>query len=222
MGPVLEVAHNTAKSKENGGRSQSGQTLVEFAMVIPMVVVLLMALLELALGLNASLAVNRASQHGAHMASSGGNILGTDCLILEKVEADLSVPNDPSRISEVVIERTALVGNLSYAQQRWGRYGQTDCVKPDGTTVKLPYTLAINGYPESQRCTVLGGCPSLSPPRSTVDNIGVIVRYTHQWVTPLNGALDLISPDGGTSGGGGGSSGWSFEQRNIFRIEPTL
>jgi hypothetical protein len=217
---VVDARQGTGKREDRRGE-QAGQTLVEFAMVIPMVVVLLMALLELALGLNASLAVNRASQHGAHIAASGGNNLGTDCLILERIEQDLGTPNKPSQISEVIIERTALVGNLSYAQQTWGRYGETDCVRPDGTTVKVPYTLAINGYPEAQRCTVLGGCPSLTPPRSSVDNIGVIVRYTHQWVTPLNGALDLISPDG-FSGGGGGGPGWSFEQRNIFRIEPTL
>jgi Flp pilus assembly protein TadG len=211
----IHRATDPAGSREGG---ESGQTLVEFAMVIPMVVVMLMALLELALGLNASMAVNRASQHGAHIAASGGNVLGTDCLILERVEKDMGAPNTASNISQVVVERTALVGNLSYAQQTWGRHGETDCVRPDGTTVKVPYTLDINGYPEAQRCTVLGGCPSLTPARSSVDNIGVIVRYTHDWKTPLNGALDLLSP--GSGGGGGG--GWTFEQRNIFRIEPTL
>ena len=92
---------------------EAGQTLVEFTMVIPMLVVMLMALLELALGLNASLAVNRASQHGAHVAATSGNILGTDCLILERIEEVLGAPNDPSKISEVVIERTALGGDLS-------------------------------------------------------------------------------------------------------------
>jgi len=50
-----------------------------------------------------------------------------------------------------------------------------------------------------------------------VDNIGVTVRYRHDWVTPLNGALDLIA---GTNNDNSG--GWNFEQRNIFRIEPTL
>ncbi|MEA2025779.1 MAG: TadE/TadG family type IV pilus assembly protein [Chloroflexota bacterium] len=201
--------------------SQGGQTLVEFAMVIPMLMVLLMALLEVGLALNASLAVNRASQHGAHIAASAGNIAGADCLILDAIEGDLSAPNKASNISEVLIERTAMVGNLTYAQQTWRRGGKTDCIKPDGTTVELPYTLTVNGYPESQRCPVLGGCLSLTPARSTVDNIGVTVRYRHDWVTPLNGALDLIAP-GGSGGGGGSEGGWSFEQRNIFRIEPTL
>jgi hypothetical protein len=194
-----------------------GQALVEFALVIPMLVVLFMALLEVALALNASLAVTRASQHGAHIAASAGNLDGADCLILSAIEDDLGVPNDAANISEVIIERTALVGDLSYAQQRWSRVGSTDCPMPNGSTLRVPYTLLVNGYPEAQRCTVLKGCPSLTPSRSTVDNIGVTVKYTHDWVTPLNGALDLVAPDGPAGG-----SGWSFEQRNIFRIEPTL
>lgn len=202
---------------------EEGQTLVEFTLVIPMLLVLLMALLELGLALNASLAVNRASQHGAHIAASAGNLQGADCLVLQSIEQDMGVPNDPIAISEVIIERTALAGNLSYAEQRWSRTGETDCEMPDGSTFTIPYTLLVNGYPETQRCAILGGCPTLVPPRSTVDNIGVTVRYTHQWVTPLNGALDLLVPGStGNGSGGSGSGGWAFEQRNIFRIEPML
>lgn len=202
---------------------EEGQTLVEFTLVIPMLLVLLMALLELGLALNASLAVNRASQHGAHIAASAGNLQGADCLVLQSIEQDMGVPNDPIAISEVIIERTALAGNLSYAEQRWSRTGETDCEMPDGSTFTIPYTLLVNGYPETQRCAILGGCPTLVPPRSTVDNIGVTVRYTHQWVTPLNGALDLLVPgSSGNGSGGSGSGGWAFEQRNIFRIEPML
>ena len=190
-------------------------------MVIPMLIVLLMALLEVALALNASLAVNRASQRGAHLASTAGSILGADCLILQSIEQDMGDPNSRNNISEVVIERTALAGNFSYAQQSWGRHGTTDCVMPDGATVTLPYTLDVANYPEAQRCSVLSGCPLLTPARSTVDNIGVSVRYRHDWVTPLNGALNLLVP-GSPPSPGSNSGGWNFEQRNIFRIEPTL
>ena len=111
----------------------------------------------------------------------------------------------------------ALAGNVSYAQQTWTRAGSTDCQLADGSIVPVPYTLTVNGYPESQRCTVLSGCPMLTPARSTVDNIGVQIRYEHHWVTPLQGAMGLI---GTTSSDG--SDGWTFEQRNVFRMEPTL
>ena len=56
-------------------------------------------------------------------------------------------------------------------------------------------------YPETQRCPVLDGCPSMVPARSTVDNIGVAIRYRHQWVTPLNAIYDFF---------GGGNFGWDL------------
>jgi hypothetical protein len=202
------------------GHREAGQTLVEFALVLPFMIVLLMALLEVGLALNASLAINRASQNGAHLAATAGNQSGADCLILDSIERDVGVPNNPGNVSQVIIERAALAGNLSYASQVWARSGSTDCLLPDGTPTRIPYQLITVGYPESQRCSVLGGCPTLTPPRSTVDNIGVIVKYRHDWVTPLNGALDtLVGSDGS---GLGGSGGWNFERRNIFRVEPSL
>jgi hypothetical protein len=51
------------------------------------------------------------------------------------------------------------------------------------------------------------------PARSTVDNIGVSIRYRHLWATPLNAMLDVF---------GGGDVGWWINQRNIFRMEPLL
>jgi Flp pilus assembly protein TadG len=211
--------HATVDAGATRRPAEAGQTLVEFAMVMPMLLLLFMGVLEFSLALNASLAVNRASQQGAHVAASAGNLAGADCLILDAVESALGTPNSADRISEVLIERTALTGDQAYATQRWVRGGSTTCTYPDGSDVAVPYTRVLSTYPEDQRCTVLAGCPLLVPPRSTVDDIGVTVRYTHAWITPLNGALDMIVPGGG---GGSGSSGWSFERRNIFRLEPTL
>jgi hypothetical protein len=201
-------------------QGQAGQGMVEVALVLPILVVLFMALVELALAFNAVIAVNRASQNGAHLASVAGNQEGADCLILVNIESDIDVPNERSKIQEVVIERTALAGNASYAQQVWTRTGaMTPCPMPDGSTMDLPYVLGerdgLPPYPEDRRCPVLGGCPNLAdvPAHSTVDNIGVRVKYRHDWATPLNAIIDVF---------GGGSTGWTFTQRNIFRIEPTL
>jgi hypothetical protein len=60
---------------------------------------------------------------------------------------------------------------------------------------------------------VLKGCDDLTPPRSTVDNIGVSIRYRHLWATPLNAAFEFF---------GGGNTGWTIVQKNVFRIEPVL
>ena len=77
---------------------QRGQGLVEFALVIPMIVILFMGILEVALMFNAFSGVNRASQYAAHVAATLGNQAGADCLILSGIEADVTVPNDPGRI----------------------------------------------------------------------------------------------------------------------------
>jgi Flp pilus assembly protein TadG len=200
----------------DGSRRDRGQSLTEFAIVIPFLIVLFMGVVEFALAMGATLGVNRASQNAAHVAASAGALAGADCLILQSIEGDVTVPNDPAHILDVVISRQALAGNVSYAQQTWVRTGSTDCELADGSTVELPYTLTVNGDPEAQRCTVLSGCPLMTPARSTVDNVGVQIRYEHQWVTPLEGAMGLI---GATSSDG---DGWEFEQRNVFRMEPTL
>jgi hypothetical protein len=196
----------------------SGQTLVEFALVIPLIMLIVMAVFEFALGFNAFVGLNRASQNAAHLAAITGNQSGADCLILSEIEQDVQPPNAASEIRSVIIERTAMAGNVSYQQQTYAKPGLWDCTLPDGTDVTVPYTPAANanglpGYPEEQRCPVLGGCAALDPPRSTVDNVGVRVQYRHRWVTPLSSIMDALP---------GGANGWTFTQRNIFRMEPSL
>jgi Flp pilus assembly protein TadG len=196
---------------------QAGQALVEFALVVPLVILLFMAILELALAFNAFVGLNRASQWGAHLASTLGNQAGADCDILTAIESDVLVPNDRSHIQEVVIERMPLAGNEAYPgeKQRYTRSTSLsmNCTLTNGTATSVPYTLTSAGYPESQRCPVLAGCPTLTPARSTVDNIGVDIRYRHVWATPLNALFGFFA---------GGDTGWTFVQRNIFRLEPTL
>jgi hypothetical protein len=193
--------------------TQAGQALVEFALVIPLLIVLFMAVIELALALNAVIGVNRASQQAAHTASILGAAAGADCLILRDIEGDVTVPNDRTKIQSVTIERTAMVGNTSFAQQVYNRTGSMDCTLPDGTVLPLPYSIGAAGYPESQRCASLKGCPALGSDRTTVDNIGVNIRYRHLWATPLNALYGAF---------GGGDTGWNISQRNIFRMEPIL
>lgn len=195
--------------------SQAGQTLVEFALVLPMLILLFMALLEFALGFQAFMAINRASQNGAHLASIMGSQLGTDCLILREIEADVDVPNNPNHIVNVVIERTYVAGSPTGEEQKYERSPSSalTCTLPGGEEITVPYAQTAYSYPEAQRCPVLGGCPTLDPPRSTVDTVGVKVRYRHDWITPLSAILDVLP---------GGTNGWAFTQRNIFRMEPTL
>ena len=180
------------RSVPGGTRPERGQGLAEFAIVIPFLVVLFMGVIEFALAMGATLGVNRASQNAAHVAASAGALAGADCLILRRIEQELGVPNDAGRIQQVVISRQAMAGNVTYAQQTWYARGSTDCVMADGTTSAA----ALHAHRERlSGSAALHGArrlPAPDPARSTVDNVGVQIRYEHDWVTPLEGAMGLI------------------------------
>ena len=126
---VALTDRSRVRGYQAGGR-QGGQSLVEFALAIPFLAVLFMGIIEFALAMGATLAVSRASQDGARLAASAGNIGGADCLILRQVEDDIAAPNRDSSIVEVEIARTAMVGNQVFARQLWRRAGFTDCDAP--------------------------------------------------------------------------------------------
>ncbi len=206
------------------GRSASaerGQALVEFAFIIPVFLALVTGIIEFSLAFNATLGVNRASQEAAHMAAIAGNLTGADCLVLREIETNVSTPAQPSRIRRVEIQRTALTGNVVHARSIWTRTGSTTCTMTDGSTISVPYTVSSNGYPVSARCNVLSGCPTLGADRTTVDNIGVLIEYRYDWVTPLGAILPMIGESGPVAGGEAGR-GWTFQKRNVFRMEPQL
>jgi hypothetical protein len=203
---------------------------VEFALVIPLVLLLLMSVVELALAVNGTMAVNRMSQQGAHTAAIMGDRAGADCLILSDIEAGISAPNDRSRILDVAIERTARLGTVdpvANSRQVYSRQQgvSLNCTMPNGSPppITLPYVATVANYPETDRCPVLAGCPATAtePLRSTVDNIGVAIKYNHKWATPLGDILKYIFP-GSENPLPGREAGWTFTQRNIFRMEPTL
>jgi Flp pilus assembly protein TadG len=195
--------------RHDGGRGgQSGVTLVEFAIVLPIFITVLFAMLEFGFAFNAVLSINRASQNGALMAGQAGSDANADCLILSTIEDQLQAPIDRRDVTEVRISRTSSTGSGNIASNVYVRTGTKDC--GDYT---LPYSATSSGYPESQRCDVLAGCPTLSPARSTVDKIAVQITYRYTLVTPMRNLLTFM-------GGSGTGFDWVFSKRNISRVEP--
>jgi hypothetical protein len=188
----------------------AGQGIAEFAIVIPLFMTLILGVLEGGVAMAVNIGINRAAQSAAHMASMAGNIDGADCLVLDEVEKSALPPTHKDRIQSVVVQLTDLSGDYVLASNTWNRSGATTCVVADDLTLVVPYGKISESYPDTQRCNVLSGCPTMTPVRSTVDNIGVIVTYHHDWITPLGSAIPFP----------GSEAGWTFSQRNIFRMEP--
>jgi hypothetical protein len=129
----------------------------------------------------------------------------------------MHAPADSRQINRVEIQRTNPSGSAVYGANTYQRSGSTTCTMTNGSTVAVPYSSVGSGYPPGQRCTVLppNGCSTLVPLRSTVDTIGVQITYVYPWRTPLRALLPLV-------GGSMTGTGYTFVQRNVFRMEPTL
>lgn len=195
----------------------SGQSLVEFALLIPLFLVLLMGLIEFAFAFNAMLNTNYASRGAGLIAAQTGNAAASDCLILNEVDLKMNAPAEKRQISRVEVQRTNPSGSAIFATSAYSRSGSMSCAMTDGTTITVPYSAISSGYPPSQRCTVLApaGCLTMTPPRTTVDTIAVQVTYIYPLHTPLRTLLPLVN-------GAMAGTGFTFIQRNVFRMEPTL
>ncbi len=207
------------------GSSSSGQSLVEFALVIPIFLIVLMAVIEFAFLLNGQLAINFATRDAALIAAEAGNGVGADCVVLQKVEEDVSAPANRANISKVQIFWTnangqpldtsgnvTTFGSGSQAADTYSRTGTTTCTFADGTTLTVPYSLSgTANYPESARCSdvqgTLEGCQAGHP---GIDTIGVQVTYFDSWRTPLHNLIGLLG------------TGWTLTESNQMRMEPVL
>lgn len=202
------------RPRREGG---SGQSLVEFALVLPLFFTMLTGVIEFGFAANAFLGINRASQDAAGLAGQLGSTPGADCLILRRVESLVGTPTDGQHIDSVRIHRTTPSGTTVYATNAYTRQGTTVCTLADGTTVTVPYSTGdASSYPESDRCAVLRGCPELGASRDTVDTIAVEVTYRHRFLTPLGGMLGILGADEGDD------QTWTFQHRNTVRMEPVL
>jgi Flp pilus assembly protein TadG len=209
---------------------QKGQSVVEFALVIPIFLVLLMGVIEFSFLMNGQLSINYATRDAALIAAEAGNA-GldasnhdlADCVILQKIQQDVTAPANSANITQVRIYRTNDTGQpldtsgnvttFGSGSQASNIYvpGSTTCTFPDSTTITVPYTETTAQYPSSDRCNAIKGTAAgCSAGHPGLDTIGVLVTYNDTWRTPLHNLIGLMG------------SGWTLTQSNQMRMEPVL
>lgn len=218
-----EVGQGQAPERRGRHGRDSGQALVEFALVFPIFIVLLLGTIEFAFVFNAVLSANYATRDASLIGAEAGSNPGADCVIIAQVLADMKAPVDSSNVTQIIIYRANLgggpvTGNYTTAGNVWNRGGTTDC-SAYGGSASLPFTLlpADTHYPEGLpnlttgaggRCTYLNGCPNNT--LRTRDTVGVQISYAYSWHTPLRNFVGLIG------------SGITVVRSNEMRMEPIL
>ncbi len=215
----MSVPNHRAAKPPRRRRRPSGQALVEFALIFPLFVVLLLSIIEFMFVFNAQLSLNYATRDAALIAAEAGNNQNADCIILAQVDKDLNPPTDETRVFTVhIFSATETGADLATpTEETYTRGGSTTC-----GTLTVPYTLGTDDYPYNVRCNDLdrNTCSAgvTSPTNTGVDIIGVRVDYGYRFITPLGSAFKLLGNGVPLWGG----AGMMMTVGNAMRMEPVL
>jgi hypothetical protein len=173
----------TQHRKHRDGR---GQALVEFSLIIPLFLMIVVGILEFSVLLTVDLGLTSATQDATRMAAQMGNSADADFQILNTIETDLQAPVSKERIDTVKIFWTNPEGTVlaSSVYRRVGTLWNT------AHTESLPYSQISGGYPPPARCVIVSGV-GCTAGHGGVDWIGVSIAYQYAWMTPAPGLVGL-------------------------------
>jgi Flp pilus assembly protein TadG len=211
-----------------------GQALVEFALVIPLFLILLVGIIEFSFVFNAVLGLNFATRNASLVAAEAGNSLQADCAILSEVQNSIGAPMNLQQVQTVTIYETDRNGapKVPAVQDVWTRTAtainyDSNCTPTGGAAAYTLYfqSSAIGWVTTGSGnaggrcdvlqgcCTIAGGCPNPPTGYIPLDSIGVSIDYHYVYHTPLGNFLALP----------GWSQGWfDLGSSNVNRMEPTL
>jgi hypothetical protein len=193
-----------SRSRSRAGRrsGQRGQSLVEFAVLLPVLTMMLLGMLEFGTAFNHQLTLGYAVREGARIGAdlvNGGGTLGcntgqspnaanVDGVIIEAIDRVLSSSGSPIPESQVVkiriFQANATGGDTLGNDNDW-IYSSTLYTLPDGTQVNFKPG-ATQSWGACNRSNVIGHTASLTPLQ--IDSIGVAISYTYKMATPVLGA----------------------------------
>jgi hypothetical protein len=182
--------------------------MVEFALVIPVFMALIVGISELSFLLTIKTEISFASQNATQLAAELGNTADADCMILQGIDQDTGAPAAKANLKAVNIFWTDFTGT-SKAADVWTKPGLYHCAV---LNTDILWSKGAQGYPTSDRCNILSGVTCTTghggAANGGVDWIGVTINYQYKWITPLPGLTGL------------GGAAPMFSETHISRLEP--
>jgi len=158
-------------------KRDSGVTLVEGAIILPLLVLIILSIMELGLAFKDFLTTDFAAKEGARVGALAGNDPDADCAIVQSIIAGYT-GTDIANLDSIRISEVDSNGNLG-STNTWTFVGPdpTDC---DDWTV-------VGSWLSENRDVALGE-------DAEVDIIGVTIDTRHDWVTgfpPWRGQINI-------------------------------
>ncbi len=197
-------------SRRRRGRPDRGQSLVEFSLVLPVFLVLLMSMMDFGFAYGQNLTIEYATREGARTgaALAAGNstlpCADVDDYVMAAVQRVLESPGSQVKleyIDNVEIYKSDAAGN-KLGSNRWG-YMAGDRPTVDGVT--LDFGLLSTGW---DACTRSNATPN-------PDSLGVLIHYQYHYVTPLGSAIALLGSHHA------GPPTLSISDHTVMQLNPT-
>lgn len=195
-----------------------GQGLVEYALIVPLFLLILVGMLEFGFLFDQAMTLNYATREGARGGSSfaKGNATTLPCADVDKniiaaVERVLDAPGsrvDKTQVGEIVIYKANAAGTLIGGNRN--RWVFADDGGPAVDGVNLDFREAASGWSACGRVNDWAGTPQapIAP-----DSIGVSVSYTYRFVTPLAAIVGFFGP--------AGTASIQISDRTVMALNPT-
>ncbi len=173
-------------SRDAGNR---GSTLIEAAIVLPVILLVVLGTVEIGLAFKDFLTVGAMSRDGARIAALSARDAESDCAVLKGIAA-IGTQGDIDKIDDVQIYKAAEGTGSQGVTNTWTyKLGEDPSICNVVTPTLLdgwsPGTMA---YPPSSRNTTISATP---PP---LDIIGVRITLTRSWITgfpPFRGSFTI-------------------------------
>ena len=166
--------------------AQRGAALVEFAILAPVLILLIFGALEYGLLFKDYLSISNTTRAGARVGSAAGSGADTDWQILQAVKtAAAALPSGANSLDAIVVYRSSATGGAPPATCLTGPSAASGCnryVQADLTRPVTDFGCAA-ASPDRYWCpTTRSDSQSAGP-----DYVGVWVQTTHGFVTKLFG-----------------------------------
>jgi hypothetical protein len=208
-------------------RRERGQGLVEFALVLPILVVLIVSVGELGLIFGKMHSLGYASREGARAGAALAQGEGcsvsnpdldpskVDATLIGAVQRILASPDsgiNPSKIQQIRIFKATDTGSeTSGTVSTWIHVGPNGGpeIDPGPGVVRIDFDRT--GAAAWPACSRHNG-EKVGGVQLATDSIGVTVKYTYDFVTPLPALLNAIS---------GGALSLTLSETTIMALNPT-
>lgn len=183
------------RAKKEAGRTwrarkEGGATLVEFAIVLPLLLLILLGIVEIGLAFKDTLTVSLAAKDGARVLATKGNDADADCSALLAASQSLGIASSAGGITQIEIYKASettgepIGGTINTYTPGQFPPDETYC-DPIGHPGKWNGALWNNvTWPPANR----------NIESSSLDIAGMRITFAHDWITgfgPFSGTLTI-------------------------------